>query len=142
MHLRQIILTPVADEGLSPLRQTANKIISDLDSGINFADLARQYSQDEMSRRGGDWGWIERQDIRQELSKVAFDLKPGEHSQPIELGGTIFILYSENKREEMIQPITQVREVIEEVLVGEIARETQEKWLQQVRENAYVRYFL
>lgn len=142
VHLRQIILTPIADEGLTPLRQTAKKIMSDLDSGLTFADLARQYSQGEMSRRGGDWGWIERQDIRSELSQVAFNLEPGDYSQPIELGGTIFILYSEDKREEMIQPITQVREVIEDILVGEIARETQERWLQQIRDNAYVRYFL
>ena len=42
----------------------------------------------------------------------------------------------------MIQPVTEVRDVIENVLVGEIARETQQRWLQEVRENSYVRYFL
>ncbi len=142
LHLRQIILTPVADEGLVPLRQTANKVINELDNGANFGDVARKYSQDEMSRRGGDWGWIERKDIRKELSDVAFNLKQGSYSQPIELGGTIFILYAEEKREEMIQPITQVRDIIETVLVGEIARETQEKWLQDIRNEAYIRYFM
>jgi peptidyl-prolyl cis-trans isomerase SurA len=142
VHLRQIILTPMADEGTALLQQTASKIIQELDRGANFGDLARKYSQDDMSRRGGDWGWIERQDIRKELSSVAFDLRPGEYSQPVELGNTIFILYSEDKRDEMIQPVSMVREVIENVLVGEIARETQERWLQDVRANAYVRYFL
>lgn len=142
VHLRQIILTPMADEGTVLLNQTAKKIIKELEGGANFGDLARKYSQDDMSRRGGDWGWIERQDIRKELSSVAFDLKPGEYSQPVELGSTIFILYSEDKRDEMIQPVSQVRDVIENVLVGEIARETQERWLQDVREDSYVRYFL
>lgn len=142
LHLRQIILTPLADEGLVPLRQTAKQVISELDSGANFGDIARKYSQDEMSRRGGDWGWIERKDIRKELSDVAFGLEPGNYSQPVELNGTIFILYAEDKREEMIQPISQVRDIIENVLVGEIARETQEKWLQDLRNEAYVRYFM
>ena len=142
VHLRQIILTPMADEGTALLKQTAQKIITELDGGANFGDLARKYSQDDMSRRGGDWGWIKRQDIRKELSSVAFDLRPGDYSQPVELGNTIFILYSEDKRDEMIQPVSMVREVIENVLVGEIARETQERWLQDVREDAYVRYFL
>lgn len=142
MHLRQIILTPLADEGLVPLRQTAKQVISELDSGANFGDIARKYSQDEMSRRGGDWGWIERKDIRKELGDIAFGLEPGTHSQPIELSGTIFILYAENIREEMIQPISQVRDIIENVLVGEIARETQEKWLNDLRNEAYVRYFM
>jgi len=142
MHLRQIILTPIADEGTALLHQTANKIIQELAEGDNFGDLARKYSQDEMSRKGGDWGWIERQDIRKELSTVAFDLQPGSYSQPVELNNTIFILYCEAKREELIQPVTEVRDAIENVLVGEIARETQERWLQQVREDGYVRYFL
>jgi peptidyl-prolyl cis-trans isomerase SurA len=142
MHLRQIILTPIADEGTDLLRQTAKKIIHELAEGNNFGDLARKYSQDEMSRKGGDWGWIERQDIRKELSTVAFGLQPGSYSQPVELNNTIFILYCEDKREEMIQPVTEVRDAIENVLVGEIARETQDRWLQQVREDGYVRYFL
>ncbi|MDQ8193172.1 peptidylprolyl isomerase [Coraliomargarita sp. SDUM461004] len=142
LHLRQIILTPIADEGLVTLRQTANKVMNELNSGANFGDMARKYSQDEMSRNGGDWGWIERKDIRKELSDVAFSLQEGSYSQPVEINGTIFILYAEKKRDEMIQPIAQVRDIIENVLIGEIARETQEKWLQDVRNEAYVRYFM
>lgn len=142
MHLRQIILTPMADEGLVPLRQTANKVINELSSGANFGDIARKYSQDEMSRSGGDWGWIERKDIRKELGDIAFGLGAGNFSQPVELGGTIFILYAEDFREEMIQPISQVRDIIENVLIGEIAREAQDKWLEDLRNEAYVRYFI
>ena len=142
LHLRQIILTPMADENITLLRQTAKQVIAELDEGDNFGDVARKYSQDEMSRSGGDWGWLERADLRSELSDAAFALNPGDHSQPIELNGTIFILYCEDKREEMIQPISEVRDVIEDVLVGEIARETQERWLEDLRNRAYVRYFM
>ena len=142
LHLRQIILTPIANEGLVPLRQTAKRVINELDNGANFGDIARKYSQDDMSRKGGDWGWIERKDIRKELSDIAFGLETSRYSQPIEISGTIFILYAEDKREEMIQPVAQVRDIIENVLVGQIARETQEKWLNDLRNDAYVRYFL
>lgn len=142
MHLRQIILSPMADEGLVPLRQTAKQVISELEAGGNFGDIARKYSQDDMSRRGGDWGWIERKDIRKELSDAAFELAPAEHSEPIEINNTIFILYAEDRRDEMIQPISQVRDIIENVLVGEIARESQERWIQDVRNSSYVRYYM
>ena len=142
LHLRQIILTPLADEGLAPLRQTAKQVIKELQDGANFGDLARKYSQDNMSRRGGDWGWIKRSDIREELSTIAFKLDPGQYSEPVELGGTIFVLYCEAKREEMIQPVSQVRDVIEEVLVGEIARENQSRWIKKLRSKAYIRYYM
>ena len=142
LHLRQIILTPMADQDLIPLRQTAQQISKELAAGANFSDLARKYSQDEMSRKGGAWGWIGRKDIRKELSEVAFSLKPGEYSEPVELSNTIFILYAEDIRKEMIQPISQVRDIIENVLAGQIARETQDAWLQDLRTQAYVRYYL
>ena len=142
IHLRQIILTPMADEGLAPLRQTANTIMKELENGAKFSDVAKKYGQDQMSRRGGDWGWVNREDVRTELSSTAFGLEPGKFSEPVELDGTIFILYCEDRREETIQPIRMVRDTIEEMLAGDIARENQEQWLRQLREDAYVRYFM
>ena len=59
-----------------------------------------------MSRKGGDWGWIERKDIRKELSDIAFGLEKNQYSQAIEMEGTIFILTQSDKREEMIQPVS------------------------------------
>jgi peptidyl-prolyl cis-trans isomerase SurA len=142
LHLRQIILTEKPGTSAEDLQAIANKAMLELDNGGNFGDLARKYSMDNRSRRGGDWGWIKKADIRKELSNIAFDLQPGDHSQPVTLGTTVFILYCEAKREEMIQPVTQVRDVIENILAGEIARETQEAWLEDLREKAYVKYYL
>lgn len=141
IRLRQIILTPQKGESIESLRETANRILQELDAGAGFSDLAIKYSDDAVGLEGGDWGWIKREDIRTELSTIAFDLEPGEYSQPVELDETIFILYCEDKRKEMIQPVTEVRDAIENVLAGQIARETQERWLQNLRKNSYVRYF-
>lgn len=142
IRLRQIVLMPKNYETFESLRQTAETIIQELAAGADFGDTARKYCTDEVGKKGGDWGWVNRQDIRKELSAVAFELNPGEFSQPIKLDETIFILYCEDKRNEMIQPVTQVRDAIENVLAGEIARETQERWIRNLRENSYVRYFL
>ena len=142
IHLRQILLMPKTNESIESQRQTAKKIIGKLDEGADFDDMADKYCTGATGKKGGDWGWIKRQDLRSELSTVAFQLEPGEYSNPVELGETIFILYCENKREEMIQPVTLVRDAIENILAGEIARKTQERWLMNLRENGYVRYFL
>ncbi len=142
MRLRQIILTPAAGQIPADLQATTAEIMQALEDGSNFGDLARKYSTDNRSRRGGDWGWIKKADIRQELSTPAFALQPGEYSQPVTLGETTFILYCEEKREESIQPVSEVRGIIENILSGEIARETQERWLQDLREKAYIKYFI
>jgi len=142
VHLRQIILMPEGGKTTEELMDTARDIVAKLESGAGFGDLARRYSQDQMSGQGGDWGWIRPGEIREELSEVAFSLEPGEHSDPIEIQGNVFVLQAEKKRKEQIQPLTQVREFIEGKLVDDIARETQQEWLERIREGAYVQRFI
>lgn len=142
LHLRQIVLIPYADEGPQLLLQNAQKIIEELHAGANFADLARKHSQDDMARRGGDWGWIKRSDIRPELSDVAFSLKSREFSEPFVFNNQVFILFAEEKREEGIQPLPEVRDQIERFIVGQIARESQERWLERLRASGYIKFYL
>ncbi|HKJ91216.1 MAG TPA: peptidylprolyl isomerase, partial [Oceanipulchritudo sp.] len=101
----------------------------------------RKYSQDSRRERGGDWGWIQRPDLKDELSAVAFSLDKEEFSDPVELGEQIFILYAADKRDEGIQPINEVRDRIEEILASQLARQAQQQWLERLRREAYIRYY-
>jgi hypothetical protein len=58
------------------------------------------------------------------------------------LGEAVFILYAENIQREKIQPISQVRDLIEINLSQEIAQNALDEWLEDLRSKAYVRYFL
>lgn len=142
IRLRQCVLVPYANESEKILLENAHKIIRELEEGERFENVARRYSQDEMARRGGDWGWINRSDIREELAEVAFALKPGQYSEPVVIGSQVYILYVEDKRPEGIQPLAEVRDSIERFIVGEIARNTQERWLERLRADGYIKYFL
>ncbi len=142
VHLQLIRLAPYASETPDLLMQTANKILEELASGEAFEDLAKKYSQDTRKEKGGDWGWINRSDLKDELSDVAFSLAEGEISSPIKIRNDIFILRTQEKKEAGVQPIADVREEIEGVLVGQMAREEQEKWLQGLRKKAFIKFYL
>ena len=109
--------------------------------GQAFEELAKQYSQDTRSKQGGDWGWINREDLKPELADVAFSLKKGEYSEPIRTEKDIFILYIQDKREAGYQPLTEVRDQIEDILISRMSREAQERYLERLRRDGYVRYF-
>ena len=54
-------------------------------SGRAFAEIAGQQSEDTATaQKGGDMGWIKEGGYDPRFSKVAFELKPGEVSEPIE----------------------------------------------------------
>jgi len=141
IHLRLIRLTQLADENGAVLEQTADNIITQLKAGASFEDLATQYSQDTRKKQGGDWGWINREDLKPELADIAFSLDKGGFSDPIRTEKDIFILYVEDKREAGVQSLTEVRDQIERLLISQMARDAQERYLERLRREGYVRYF-
>lgn len=141
VKLRIITLRPLANESPDLMRQNVDKVLAELEKGTPFADVAREYSQDSRRERGGDWGWIERPDLKEELSAVAFSVEPGSYSEPIYLEDQVMIVFVEDARNEGIQPLTEVRDRIEEILAGQLARQSQEQWLERLRKQAYIRYF-
>jgi peptidyl-prolyl cis-trans isomerase SurA len=143
VHLRQIVLRATGKNQLEETIERAKSIITELENGARFVDLATQYSEDTMAEKGGDWGWIERSDIRKELGDVAFNMEVEAFSkEPIVMGNHVFILYVEEKKEEGIQPLEDVREIIEDRIMSAISREAQRKWVNRLREDAYIRSFI
>lgn len=141
VKLRIIMLRPLADENPDQMRQTIERIYEELEAGTPFAEVASKYSQDSRRDRGGNWGWIQRPDLKDELSAVAFTLDKESYSEAITLGEQIFILYVEDQRDEGIQPINEVRDRIEEILASQLARQAQQQWLERLRREAYIRYY-
>jgi len=123
------------------LRAHAGEVRERLVKGEKFEELAKQFSQDARRDRGGDWGWQRRNDLRKEFVDQLFALKKGEYTQPIILPEGAYLLYVNERKMAGIQPIDEVRDQIERIIVTQISREAQEKWLERLRRNGYVKYY-
>ncbi len=142
VNLSMIMLVPIANENPDVLLQNANAIVQKLDEGEDFAELAKQYSQDDRRDDGGDWDWISRNDLIPQLADAAFALESGEHSQPIVIGEYVYILLVKDKREAGIKELEKVRNEIEQEITAQIARQAQQRWLERLRKDAYIKYFI
>ncbi len=123
------------------LRAAADNVVARLNAGEKFEDLAKEVSQDTRKNRGGDWGWQKRTDLRKEFAEQLFNLQKGQFTAPIILGEAAYILYVNDRKYAGIQPIEDVRPEIERILVSQMARESQERWLERLRRNGYVKYY-
>ena len=120
-------------------KQMAAEIRDKLAGGAEFDRLAQMYSEDSTNESGGDWGWVERKTLNEELAKVAFSLKTSEISPVIPLDNAYYILMVEAVKPAVTKPLSQVQPEIVQALVQEEKLKGQERWLKELRAKAYIK---
>ena len=141
VHLRLIQFSRkdgITDDGL---RQKAAAVQARLSAGESFEKIAQDVSDDSRRARGGDWGWQKKSDLKPEFSDPLFELKAGEATDAIILPEGAYVLFAEERRYAGIQPIDEVRDDIERILIQQMTRQSQERWLERLRRNGYVKLF-
>src|SRR5580692_1853211 len=141
VHLRLIQLSRASGETDGELKGQADAILLRLRSGEKFEDLAKEYSSDSRRAKGGDWGWMKRSDLKPEFSEPLFAVKKGDCSEPVILPEGGFLLFAEDRKYAGIQPLDEVRDQIERILVQQMGREYEDRWLERLRRNGYVKHF-
>lgn len=69
---------------MAKAEQKADSLYGVLVAGADFAEIAKAYSQDPGSaKRGGELGWISKNQTLKAFEKAAFSLKNGEMSKPV-----------------------------------------------------------
>jgi peptidyl-prolyl cis-trans isomerase SurA len=82
---RQMVVAPRP----SPAAREAARVLADsiakaLRAGGDFAVAARRFSMDGSAQQGGDLGWFRRGQMVRAFEQVAFSLRPGTISDPVE----------------------------------------------------------
>ena len=141
VKLRMIVLREGSDDVIGTnKRQTAEEIREKIVGGAEFERMAQMYSEDEAtSDLGGDWGWIERNTLNEQLTKAAFSLKAGQTSPVIQIGDSFYILYVEARKNASVKPMAEVREEIERNLIQQERMKAQQRWIDTLRRKAYIK---
>jgi parvulin-like peptidyl-prolyl isomerase len=135
VHLRMIVLKESGDTG----KQMAEELRQKYLGGADFGKLAEMYSEDSATAASdGDWGWIDDRTLNDTLTKIAFSLKPGQVSDVVPLAGSYYLLYVQEKKPEVVQPISAVHDDIENKLMEQERMDAQQKWLAGLRKKAYI----
>ena len=109
-------------------QKKAKKLIKLVNTGQNFAELAKKNSVGRTARRGGDLGWFARSEMTKPVSDAAFKLKVGQVTKdPIKSDFGWHVIKLEEKRKRKIPPFDKVRVMIQarvgQRLSGEIVSE-------------------
>ena len=106
------------------IRQKAQSVLREVRSGKDFAQLAKEFSEEAGAAQGGDIGWLTQGQMLPALDRVAFGLKQGEISDLLESPLGIHILRVEETREEKTKSLKEATaEIVRAIKVEKGMRE-------------------
>ena len=117
----QILLRTGGDDE-AEVEARAAALAAEARAGADFAELAREHSEDEATAEdGGDLGMFGRGRMVAEVEAAAFELDVDAVSDPVRSAIGFHVLKVTEKQEETRQPLEEVREAIENTLKNERA---------------------
>ncbi len=115
--------------------EDAQEIITELNQGADFAELAEEKSIGPSASFGGDLGFFTREEMIPEFSNAAFNLEVNKISEPIETQFGFHII----KRESNIITLEEAGNNIKEILLLSKQKNALDILLTQLRSNADVK---
>jgi peptidyl-prolyl cis-trans isomerase SurA len=110
-----------------------------LDNGADFAELARQHSNDLSAAKGGDLGWMYQGDTVPDFEKAMDALKINQISEPVQSPFGFHLIQVQERRTEDATAERQ-RLTARQVLRERKSDEAYQDWVRQMRDRAYVEY--
>ena len=133
------IKDPDSAEEIAQVRAAGGEILQELNSGRDFSEMARKYSQGPGAPEGGDLGWIAMDQLETKLREVVAKLSPGEYTdlRPAPSGFQIITVVEE--KEAGVRPLEEVRDEIYSTLYKKQVEAKYAAWIQELREKSYIK---
>jgi peptidyl-prolyl cis-trans isomerase SurA len=141
-HIRHIILAVPpfsSDEEKQAVLDRMDAILSLLDNGEPFIEVAKSYSESPLKEEGGDLGKFELKDLSPPIRRALEGLKPGEYSPIVDTDQGFQIFYLEAIEEGDAEALENARAEIENRLYNEIVNEKFSEWLTELRERSHIK---
>jgi peptidyl-prolyl cis-trans isomerase SurA len=124
------------------IRKKKNKrikeILAELKEGKDFAEAAKEYSEDISASIGGDVGFIVKGQMVPEFEKAVYRLKEGEISDVVETEYGYHIIKAEEIQKGRTQPFKEVENKIKNILLSRKQKSAYKDWMSELRESAFI----
>ncbi|HZY17175.1 MAG TPA: peptidylprolyl isomerase [Ramlibacter sp.] len=137
-HARHILLRTGARLSETAARERLADLRRRITAGqADFAQLAREFSQDGTASRGGDLGWANPGSYVPEFEDAMNALAPGEVSEPLVSRFGVHLIQLLERRTAKLSPREQ-RELLRNIVREKKLDEAYATWAQEVRGRAFV----
>lgn len=128
-----------SDEAKAERKKLAEKIVADARAGIDFATLAKTYSDDSASRpKGGDLGSFKPGELAPVLEEAAFAMDVGEVSKPLQFGNDLVVIKVYDRDPSQLPPLASAQNEVASKVYGDRLLKARRQWLDELQRGIYV----
>jgi parvulin-like peptidyl-prolyl isomerase len=141
VRLSQIVLkcTPDMDEDKQQkIREKLMSLRKKIMEENTFGQIAKEHSEDKSGSRGGDIGFVSREQLVNPLARVAFRLPVGKVSEPVKTRFGYHLLKVLDHRDEGYIPYNEVKHQIRENLWKKAVENEEKQYIAMLRKNAEI----
>jgi peptidyl-prolyl cis-trans isomerase SurA len=138
-HLRQILVLVANDADADAKKRVAAKVADLARGGTSFAELAKQYSDDEGTKTsGGDLGWVGKGVLVDALDDAMAAMEPGDVRGPIRTDRGWVVLQLVERKSGDLKPYEEIKEQLRKQLYDQQVEKAQQSWLRELRKRSHV----
>ena len=109
-----------------------------LSGSADFAQLAKQYSEDPHADSGGSMGWVAQGELLPELDQALFSLEPGQLSGPIKTRLGFHLVRVDERRTATSLSLLESNTMVYQQLYELKFKEALRRWLAELLRKAYI----
>jgi peptidyl-prolyl cis-trans isomerase SurA len=98
-HILIALPDAATPEQIEKAQGTATEILSLLDQGAQFDELANTFSTGDTALKGGDLGWRKRAEIPSLFTSQVIAMEPGDHAGPIRSASGFHVIFLRERRD-------------------------------------------
>jgi peptidyl-prolyl cis-trans isomerase SurA len=141
-HLRQILVAVPPDASPADVdrkKKVAEGIVSQARKGTSFVELAKKYSDDDLTKAdGGDLGWIGKGVLQDALDDAIGGMDAGDVRGPIRTGRGFHVIQLVERKAGDMRPFDEVKDQIRKQLYDQQVEKASQSWLKELRKKAHV----
>ena len=141
IKLRMIVVPQPADADPGQAKRLTQEILTKIEGGVPFAEMAAVNSSGSYRAEGGDRGWVDRTYLKPALADIAFSLKAGQRSGVIEQPEGCYLILVEDARVAHVKPLNDARAEIEQTLRNKEGDRLLTTWIDRLKEKSFVSYY-
>lgn len=123
-------LEPTASpDRVAAVMAKAEEVQGRIKKGADFAELAKQVSEDATAQNGGELGWFKKGEMLEPLEKAAEAVKVGQVSDPVRTDVGVHLIKVEAREDVAHQNLDALAEQIKQQLYNAALEERFQKWL-------------